>query len=338
LVLLLQSKPLIPVNYITNNCFLKKVKSLFTINLYVFLGYICQKSGEMRVAVFGKSYSDGQKSYLQLLMDELAKRNAEISIYEPFYKTISNEINLRSNISKFNTNKDIKGNIDVLFSVGGDGTMLDTVPIIRNSGIPIFGINLGRLGFLSSVSKHEISDAVKCIFSGDYNIDKRALLQLKKPKNLFGNVNYALNDLTIYRNNATALVTVHVYVDDLFLNSYWGDGLIVSTPTGSTAYSMSVGGPIVTPGSKNFIIAPIASHNLTVRPIILQDSSTIRIKIDGREEKHLLTLDSKISAISREDEIIIKRCNFTVNLIQMKNKNFYSTIRDKLYWGKDNRN
>jgi len=161
---------------------------------------------------------------------------------------------------------------------------------------------------------------------------------LKKPKNLFGNVNYALNDLTIYRNNATALVTVHVYVDDLFLNSYWGDGLIVSTPTGSTAYSMSVGGPIVTPGSKNFIIAPIASHNLTVRPIILQDSSTIRIKIDGREEKHLLTLDSKISAISREDEIIIKRCNFTVNLIQMKNKNFYSTIRDKLYWGKDNRN
>lgn len=264
--------------------------------------------------------------------------NAEISIYEPFYKNIVNEIKLGSNISKFNTNKDIKGNVDILFSVGGDGTMLDTVSIIRNSGIPIFGINLGRLGFLSSVSKHEISEAVECIFSGDYDIDKRALLQLKKPKNLFGNVNYALNDLTIYRNNATALVTVHVYVDDLFLNSYWGDGLIVSTPTGSTAYSLSVGGPIVTPGSKNFIISPIASHNLTVRPIILQDSSTIRIKIDGREEKHLLTLDSKISAISREDEIIIKRCNFTVNLIQMKNKNFYSTIRDKLYWGKDNRN
>ncbi len=292
----------------------------------------------MKVALFGKAYSDNQKVYLQLLIDELTKRDAEICIYEPYYKTIVHEIVFGRNITFFNHNRDIKKSVDVLFSVGGDGTMLDTVPLVRNSGIPILGINLGRLGFLSSISKYEIKNAIDCLFTGDYYIDKRALLQLSQPKKLFGEVNYALNDLTIYRNNAAALVTVHVYVDDKFLNSYWGDGLIVSTPTGSTAYSMSVGGPIVTPGSKNFIIAPIASHNLTVRPIVLQDSSVIKIKIQGREEKYVMTLDSRVSAIGKEDEIIIKRCSFTVNLIQMNNKNFYTTIRDKLNWGVDKRN
>lgn len=292
----------------------------------------------MKVALFGKAYSDNQKDYLQLLIDELSSRDAEICIYEPYYTTILTEVTFGNNITLFNYSKEIRKSVDVLFSVGGDGTMLDTVPLVRNSGIPILGINLGRLGFLSSVSKQEIVDAVECIFAGDYIMDKRALLQVIEPKKLFGTVNYALNDLTIYRNNAAALVAVHVYVDDMFLNSYWGDGLIVSTPTGSTAYSMSVGGPIVTPGSKNFIIAPIASHNLTVRPIVLQDSSVIKIKIQGREEKYLVTLDSRNSAISKDDEIIIKRCGFTINLIQMKNKNFYSTIRDKLHWGVDNRN
>ena len=293
----------------------------------------------MKVALFGKAYTDNHKVYLQLIIDELTKRNAEICLYEPYSKSIEGEIKLGSNISYFTSNKDIKNNnVDMLFSVGGDGTMLDTVPIVRNSGIPILGINLGRLGFLSSVSKNEIHDAISSVFKGDYYIDKRALLQLSEPKKLFGNVNYALNDLTIYRNNATALIVVHVFVDDKFLNSYWGDGLIVSTPTGSTAYSLSVGGPIVTPGSKNFIIAPIASHNLTVRPIVLQDSSVIKIKIEGREDKYLMTMDSRHSAISKDDEIIIKRCSFNVNLVQMNNKNFYTTIRDKLHWGIDYRN
>ncbi|NQU34272.1 MAG: NAD kinase [Bacteroidetes bacterium] len=292
----------------------------------------------MKVALFGKVYADNQKDYLQLLIDELTKRNSDICIYEPYYKAIAKEINLSSNISVFNSNLDIKNKVDMLFSIGGDGTMLDTVPIVRNSGIPILGINLGRLGFLSSVSKSEIQEAVNCVFNGDYYIDKRALLQLIEPKKLFGNVNYALNDLTIYRNNATSLIIVHVFIDDKFLNSYWGDGLIVSTPTGSTAYSLSVGGPIVTPGSKNFIIAPIASHNLTVRPIVLQDSSIIKIKIEGREDKYLMSMDSRHSTISKNDEIIIKRCSFNVNLVQMNNQNFYSTIREKLNWGVDNRN
>ncbi len=292
----------------------------------------------MKVALFGKVYADSQRDYLQLLIDELTKRDLKILIYEPYYKAIEGKVNFSEEISVFNTNKDIKKDVEILFSIGGDGTILDTVSIVQDSGIPILGINLGRLGFLSSVSKDEIIYAVDSIYKGDYNINSRALLQLVEPENLFGDVNYALNDLTIYRNNTTALIVVHVFVDDVLLNSYWGDGLIVSTPTGSTAYSLSVGGPIVTPGSKNFIIAPIASHNLTVRPIIIQDSSVIKIKIEGREEKYLMTMDSRHSAITKDDEIIIKRCDFSVNLVQMKNKDFFSTIRDKLLWGVDNRN
>ncbi len=292
----------------------------------------------MKVALFGKAYTNSQREFLQLLIDELTKRGSDILIYEPYNKAIAGEVKFVDKPLFFNTYDDIEKDVDILFSIGGDGTLLDTVSIVRNSGIPILGINLGRLGFLSSVSKDEIAYAVESVYNGDYYIDSRALLQLSEPKGLFGDVNFALNDLTIYRNNTTALIVVHVYVDDVLLNSYWGDGLIVSTPTGSTAYSLSVGGPIVTPGSKNFIIAPIASHNLTVRPIIIQDTSVIKIRIEGREEKYLMTMDSRHSAITKEDEIIINRCDFSVNLVQMKNKDFFSTIRDKLLWGVDNRN
>ncbi len=292
----------------------------------------------MKVALFGKVYTNSQREFLQLLIDELTKRGSDILIYEPYNKAIAGEVKFVDKPLFFNTYDDIEKDVDILFSIGGDGTLLDTVSIVRNSGIPILGINLGRLGFLSSVSKDEIAYAVESVYNGDYYIDSRALLQLSEPKGLFGDVNFALNDLTIYRNNTTALIVVHVYVDDVLLNSYWGDGLIVSTPTGSTAYSLSVGGPIVTPGSKNFIIAPIASHNLTVRPIIIQDTSVIKIRIEGREEKYLMTMDSRHSAITKDNEIIIKRCDFNVNLVQMKNKDFFSTIRDKLLWGVDNRN
>ncbi len=172
----------------------------------------------MKVALFGKVYADNQRGYLQLLINELTKKNTLICIYEPYYKAIQKYVSFNKNISFFSTNKDIKDEVDMLFSIGGDGTLLDTVPIVRNSGIPILGINLGRLGFLSSVSKNEIADAVVSIYNGNYVIDKRSLLQLVEPKSLFGDINYALNDLTIYRNNTTSLAVVHVYVDDKFLN------------------------------------------------------------------------------------------------------------------------
>jgi len=292
----------------------------------------------MKVALFGKDYKGDQQKYLQQIIDKLVLNNVDLSLFQPFYDKLKNSLNLPDRITFFNSYSDLKEDTDMLFSIGGDGTILDTVPYVRDSGIPILGFNLGRLGFLSSVPKNEIEQALENVFNGDYYLNKRALLQLDQPKNIFGDLNFALNDLTIYRNNTTSLIVVHVYVDDKFLNSYWGDGLIVSTPTGSTAYSLSVGGPIISPGSQNFVIAPIASHNLTVRPIVIQDSSVIKIKIEGREDKYLMTMDSRHSTINKEDELLIRRCDFEVNLVELKNKDFFSTIRDKLLWGVDTRN
>ncbi len=291
----------------------------------------------MKIALFGKGYKSHQQPFLQGLVEELNRCGVEVMYYEPYLSSFADQLTFAHTPKSFNTYAEVLHGADMLLSVGGDGTFLDTVPFVRNSGIPILGINLGRLGFLSSVSKNEIAEAIRMVSQGNFTLDKRSLLQLNAPENLFGDLNFALNDITIYRNATPALIMVHVFVDDLFLNSYYGDGLIVATPTGSTAYSMSVGGPILTPGAQNFVIAPIASHNLTVRPIVIQDSSSIRIKIEGREEKYLMTMDSRQSAISKEDEIIIKKCDFQINLVNMPNKNFFSTIRDKLLWGVDNR-
>ncbi len=292
----------------------------------------------MKIALFGKKYTSDQQPYIQWLIDELVKRKTDLIFYQPYLEKITADISIPGGSAHFNTHEDLVKDTDILLSIGGDGTLLDTIPYVRESGIPILGINLGRMGFLSSVSKDEIGDAVDNIFEKKYKLEQRALLKMVKPEGIFGELNFALNDLTIYRNNTTSLIVVHVYVDDLFLNSYWGDGLIVSTPTGSTAYSLAAGGPILSPGSANFVIAPIASHNLTVRPIVIQDSSTIKIRIEGREEKYLMTMDSRHSAINKEDEIIIQKSDFQVNLVQMQNKDFYSTVRDKLLWGRDYRN
>ena len=290
----------------------------------------------MKIAIFGKRFSPVDREYLKLLVSKLNEYDCEICVYKPYLDALPPDLGFKLNTKSFNDHNNLT--CDILVSVGGDGTLLDTIPFVRDSDIPILGINLGRLGFLSSISKADISVALESIFKKEYTIEQRTLLKLEKPHNIFGEVNFALNDITFYRNNSTSLIVVHVYIDGQFLNSYWGDGLIISTPTGSTAYSLSVGGPIITPGSQNFLIAPIASHNLTVRPIVIQDSSEIKIKIEGREERYLMTLDSKQSSISKNSEIIIKRNDFRVNLIQMNNKTFFSTIREKLMWGFDNRN
>jgi NAD+ kinase len=292
----------------------------------------------MKIALFGKGYSNQHQQYLQLLLDELHRAQIEVLFYEPFLKVVTGQLHFPTSTKSFNTFDEVKSGIDMLFSVGGDGTILDTVPFVRDSGVPILGINLGRMGFLSSMSKNEIVEAVNYVKKGNYLLDKRSLLQLDAPGNLFGEINFALNDLAIYRNATPTLIMVHVFVDDLFLNSYYGDGLIIATPTGSTAYSLSVGGPIVSPGSQNMIIAPIASHNLTVRPIVIKDSSVIKMRIEGREEKYLMSMDSRQSPIGKEAEIVVRKCDFGINLVQMPGKNFFSTIRDKLLWGMDYRN
>ena len=232
----------------------------------------------------------------------------------------------------------IKGKADILFSFGGDGTILDSVPIIRDSGIPVLGINTGNLGFLSSVSPKETSEAVKNIITGNYEIEQRSLIQINDEKNIFGGINYALNEVSVCRKDNGSLIVVNVFIDGMLLNTYWADGIILATPTGSTAYSMSVGGPIMTPNADSFLITPIAAHNLSVRPVVIPDKSVVRIKVDGRCDSFALGLDSRIMSVDKSFEIELRKTEFTFNMIKMTDKNFFETIRKKLMWGNDLRN
>jgi NAD+ kinase len=209
---------------------------------------------------------------------------------------------------------------------------------VGNSGIPVAGINIGRLGFLSGISKNLIIPALNALQVGDYQIEKRSLLQLEEPADLFGPVNYALNEVTVFKPNVTTILTVKAWINGHFLNSYWADGLIIATPTGSTAYSLSCTGPILTPDSENLLITPIASHNLTVRPIVVRDDSTIRIRVEAKSDKYLVSMDSRIETASRSVELLIRKAPFHINLLRLKDTNFFQTIREKLNWGLDNRN
>jgi len=238
----------------------------------------------------------------------------------------------------FNDEEGIRGKVDFFFSIGGDGAILEALTFVRDSGIPIMGINIGRLGFLSSISKDEILPAIDKVLDRDYQMESRVLIRLTQPKDLFGDLSYALNELTITRKDTTSLIVLHVYIDDMFLNSYWADGLIIATPTGSTAYSLSCGGPILTPGSENFVLTPIAPHNLTVRPVVIPDKSRIRIIVEGREDQFLLGLDSRKAIIYSNFELLVEKEDFKINLLQMKGRNFFMTIREKLKWGLDTRN
>ncbi len=292
----------------------------------------------MKLALFGKSIREEYDSYLFQLIEKLESCQCELLVYKPFLEKIRKVRDFNVEVATFSTHEELRGNADMVFSIGGDGTLLDTVNLVRDSGIPVLGINLGRLGFLSSISRDDIIPAVEKVINGEYSLDQRTLLYLEPDGKLFGDFNCALNDLTINRKDSLGLIVIHVYIDGLFLNSYWADGLIVATPTGSTAYSMSSGGPIVAPGSENFLITPIASHNLTIRPIVVSDKSEIRIKVSGRDEKYLVSLDSKTDVIDKDDELVIRSASFKFNLVKIENKDFFTTIRDKLKWGVDVRN
>ena len=292
----------------------------------------------MKIALFSIQYYEKYKETYQLLIDKLEKAECEIWVNELFYGLIMNKVKFINKPIIYNTAKEVKRKIDVFFTLGGDGTILDSIPIIRNSNIPILGINMGRLGFLSSVSHTDIDAAINDVLNNNYILDKRALLSLKTDSNLFGEMNFALNEFSIHKKDHLSMIVVHVYIDDKFLNSYWSDGLLISTPTGSTAYALAVGGPIVTPGSKNFIISPIAPHNLTVRPVVIPDNSEIKLKIQGRSKSFLVGLDSRFETISSSTELVVSKSNFSVNMIQIGNRSFFDTIREKLNWGLDIRN
>lgn len=292
----------------------------------------------MVIALFGRTVSPDNFKYVQRVIDKLVLKHCALTVYQPFFESLHDQVMFPAEIDLFNDSEGIAGKVDYFFSIGGDGTILDALTFVRDSGIPIMGINIGRLGFLSSISKDEILPAIDKVFDRDYQIDSRALIRLSRPKDLFGDLNYALNELTITRKDTTSLIVLHVYIDDMFMTSYWADGLIVATPTGSTAYSLSSGGPILTPGSENFVLTPIAPHNLTVRPVVIPDKSKIRIIVEGREDQFLMSLDSRKAVIYSNFELIVEKEDFKINLLQMPGRNFFMTIREKLKWGLDSRN
>jgi len=292
----------------------------------------------MVIAIFGRTVSLENLKYVQRVVDKLILKKCRLVIYRPFYDMLVDKIEFPEEIGYFYDYQDIVGKVDFLFSIGGDGSILDAMTLVRDSGIPIMGINIGRLGFLSSISKDEILPAIDKVLDKDYQVDSRSLVKLSQPKDLFGELNYALNELTITRKDTTSLIVLHVYIDGMFLNSYWADGLIIATPTGSTAYSLSSGGPILTPGSENFVLTPIAPHNLTVRPVVIPDKSKIRIIVEGREDQLLVSLDSRRAIIYSNFELIVEKADFKVNIVQMKGRDFFMTIREKLKWGLDARN
>lgn len=292
----------------------------------------------MRVGFYGKAFGHDYNKLMRDIVRLLKEASVNIVIYEPFWNDIKSCLDENYEFELFNNHDEIRNNIDMLFSFGGDGTILDSVPLIRDSGIPVLGINTGTLGFLASVSPQYSSDAVKNIISGNYMTEQRSLIQIKDDDNVFNGINYALNEISICRKDNGSLIVVEVYIDDMLLNTYWADGIIIATPTGSTAYSMSVGGPIMTPNADSFLITPIAAHNLSVRPVVIPDKSVVKVKVNGRNDKFALGLDSRIITADKSFAIEIRKTDFTFNMIKMPDMNFFETIRKKLLWGNDLRN
>ena len=292
----------------------------------------------MRIALYGNPFDGSKSKYIQHLIHKLEQENISICIENQFFDFLEEIIKFKKPVSSFDNYQELKESADVLLSIGGDGTLLNTITLVRDSGIPVLGINTGRLGFISSISTDQIDSAINQLLKGNYDIQERTLLQLESENDLFGETNIALNEVTILKKDTSSMIQILAYLDDVYLNSYWADGLIISTPTGSTGYSLSCGGPIILPGTDNFIISPIAAHNLNVRPLVVSDKNVIRLKVDEREELALVALDSRSRAIDPSLELTIRKADFKIRLIRLEDQSFVSTMREKLMWGKDKRN
>ncbi|TLX76988.1 NAD kinase [Labilibacter sediminis] len=292
----------------------------------------------MRIAIFGKQFSDLFKESCINLFKKLRNHQADIIIYKPFYDFLFQKFDIAAFEFKIFETKDELIDIDLFLSIGGDGTILDAITLITDSNIPIVGINSGRLGFLADISQDDMNNAINHIFSGNYKTNEVELLQLKTKNNLFGELNFALNELAVQKRDSASMITIHTYLDGQFLNSYWADGLIVATAIGSTAYSLSVGGPIIHPKSQSHVITPIAPHNLTVRPMVVPNNLNITLKVEGRADTYLATLDSRSEIFEEDLELNIQKAPFSLKLVDLPGINYYATLRNKLMWGADKRN
>jgi NAD+ kinase len=291
----------------------------------------------MKVAIFGKPFGEKATSYIEELFFQLFDNHIEVIVYEKYFDFLDQQLKVNFKPLTFTTAAEI-ATCDFVICMGGDGTILDATTLVRDSGVPILGINTGRLGFLANVAKEEIKTAVHDLLSGNYSIDQRTMLAIDTEANLFGDMNFALNEVTISRKDTTSMITIHTYLDDKFLCSYWADGLIISTPTGSTGYSLSCGGPIIMPGSENFILTPIAPHNLNIRPFVINEKNRISLRVEGRSTEFLVSLDSRTMTIDDSVELKVRKNEFKIGLVETHAQDFMRTLRNKLYWGMDKRN
>lgn len=292
----------------------------------------------MNVAIFGRKVNKQNLVYFEELIQILLSFGWTPILEKELKKNLAERNTSLSTCAEFESHRDFKSGIDLTISMGGDGTFIETVGYIRDSNVPIIGVNTGRLGFLANISRDQMESSLDMIRNKKYEYQLRSLLRIKTEENLFGDDNFALNEVTFHKKDTSSMITVHASLDDKYLNSYWADGLIVSTPTGSTAYSLSCGGPIVTPGCKVHILTPIAPHNLNVRPMVVPDHLPIKLSLEGRERKYLISLDGKSRNIRKGEEVLVEKAEFMINVIKFEENNFLDTIRNKMLWGKDKRN
>lgn len=291
----------------------------------------------MKIGIHGKEFNRQLVPLMERIFLSLQKHRAELFISSNFEKYLKASTFKKFKWKTYKPGESLK-KLDAFLSIGGDGTLLESVSHIGKDETPILGINTGRLGFLATISKDDVEDSLEKIFKGAYTLDKRAVLRLESNKKLFGKLNFALNDFTLVKKDSSSMITVHTFIDGELLNSYWADGIIVSTPTGSTGYALSCGGPLVFPRSGNFVITPVSPHNLTVRPIVVSDNSEISFKVEGRSKKFLVSLDSRIATIDNSVKLKIVKESFKVNLILLEGQHYFKTLREKLNWGLDIRN
>lgn len=294
----------------------------------------------MKIAIFGQFYQNTTSPIIERLFAFLNDNKVELAVEEKFSSILVENKLIQDTYSKFNSHKDLDKSFDMLISVGGDGTFLRAATLVRNSGIPILGINAGRLGFLATVQQNNIENFLQLVLEKKYTISKRTLLSLTcSPKvEEIAALNFAMNEVTVSRKDTTSMITIETYLNGEYLNSYWADGLIISTPTGSTGYSLSCGGPILMPDVNSLVLTPIAPHNLNARPLVIPDTTTIRLKVSGREENYLVSLDSRTASVKNESVLTIKKTPFKINMVEIPEETFLKTLRNKLLWGEDKRN
>lgn len=294
----------------------------------------------MKLALYGQYYPEKTVDILNKVFSVFEKYNAQAVFEANFYNILLENNVLKKEYEVFSNHTDLNNSFDFFISIGGDGTMLRAATFVKSKNIPIVGINAGRLGFLANVQQDAIEKLLPNLFENNYKLCQRTLLSLEcypDPCDIF-DLNFALNEITVSRKNTTSMITIETCLNGEYLTSFWADGLIISTPTGSTGYNLSCGGPVITPESKCIVITPIAPHNLNVRPLILSDDTEIKLKVSGREPQFLLSLDSGTKTIDNDNEVHIKKAPFTINMVEFPNETFLKTLRNKLLWGEDKRN